>query len=124
MKDATKEALNLSSNGDSNDEKNQPHKILLSNTQLSRVCTAYAIGSSAYIKLSKTQVHRIGQSQRFLDRLSGPLLKSWLPLMISVLKSLAKSIVIPLRLTASASAADAAFQAFQQIWHNNINNFE
>ena len=44
--------------------------------------------------------------------------------MISVLKSLAKSIVIPLRLTASASAADAAFQAFQQIWHNNINNFE
>ena len=96
----------------------------MSNTQLSRVCTAYTIGSSAYIKSSKTQVHRIGQSRRFLDRLSGPLLKSWLPLMISVLKSLAKSIVIPLRLTASASAADAAFQAFQQIWHNNINNFE
>ena len=94
----------------------------MSNTQFSRVFTAYAIGSSAYIKLSKTQVHRIGQSRRFLDRLSGPLLKSWLPLMISVLKSLAKSIVIPLRLT--ASAADAAFQAFQQIWHNNINNFE
>ena len=47
------------------------------------------------------------QSRRFLDRLIGPLLKTGLPLIKSVIKPLAKSVLIPLGLTAAASAADA-----------------
>ena len=47
------------------------------------------------------------QSGGFLGRLLGSLLKTGLPLMKSVIKPLAKSVLIPLRLTAAASAADA-----------------
>ena len=46
------------------------------------------------------------QSDGFLDRLLGPLLKTGLPSMKNVIKSLAKSVLIPSRLTAAASAAD------------------
>ena len=60
------------------------------------------------IKLSKTQVHKIGQSGGFLGRLLGPLLKTGLPLIGNVLKPLAKSVLIPLGLTAPASATGAA----------------
>ena len=45
------------------------------------------------------------QSGGFLGKLLGPLLKTGLPLMKSVIKPLAKSVLIPL--TAAASAADA-----------------
>ena len=61
---------------------------------------------SANIKLSKSQVHKIGQSGRFLGRILGPLLKTGLPLIGSVLKPLSKIVLIPLELTASASATD------------------
>ena len=47
------------------------------------------------------------QSGGFLCRLLGPLLKTGLPLMKSVIKPLAKSVLIPLGLTVAASAADA-----------------
>ena len=47
------------------------------------------------------------QSGGFLGRLLGPLRKTRLPLIKSVVKPLAKSVLIPLRLTAVASAADA-----------------
>ena len=47
------------------------------------------------------------QSRGFLGRLLGPLLKTESPLMKSVIKPLAKSVLIPLGLTAAASAADA-----------------
>ena len=47
------------------------------------------------------------QSGGFLGRLLGPLLKTGLPLMKSVIKPLAKSVLKPLELTAAASAADA-----------------
>ena len=47
------------------------------------------------------------QSGGFLGRLLSPLLKTGLPLMKSVIKPLAKSVLIPLGLTAAASAADA-----------------
>ena len=43
----------------------------------------------------------------FLSRLLGPLLKTGLPLIKNVIKPLAKSVLIPLGLTAAASAADA-----------------
>ena len=97
----------------SNDENNFPHKLLLTNTQVLRLRTAFASGSSANIKLSKTQLHKIGQSGGFLGRLLEPLLKTGLPLTGNVLKQLAKSVLIPLGLTAAASATDAAI-------HNKI----
>ena len=46
------------------------------------------------------------QSGGFLGKLLGPLLKTGLPLLKIVIKPLAKSVLIPLGLTA-ASAADA-----------------
>ena len=48
--------------GDCNDENNFPHKFLLTNTQVSKLRKAFANSSSANIKLSKTQLHKIGQS--------------------------------------------------------------
>ena len=47
------------------------------------------------------------QSRGFLGWLLGPLLKTGLPLIKSVIKPLAKSVLILLELTAAASAADA-----------------
>ena len=47
------------------------------------------------------------QSGGFLGSLLGPLLKTGLPLISDVIKPLAKSVLIPIGLTAAASAADA-----------------
>ena len=47
------------------------------------------------------------QSGEFLSRLLGPLLKTGLPLIKKAIKPLAKSVLVPLGLTAAASAADA-----------------
>ena len=92
---------------DSYNENNLLHKLSLTNTQVSKLHKAFANNSSANIKLSKTQLHKIRLSRRFLGRLLGPLLKTGMPLMKNVLKPLAKSILIPLGLTAAA-ATDAA----------------
>ena len=76
MKIGTEVTLKISSNvvGDSNDENNFPHKLLLTNTQVSKLHKAFSNGSSADIKLSITQLHKIVQSGEFLDRRLGPLL--------------------------------------------------
>ena len=83
--------MKLSSNviGDFNDENNFPHKSLLTNTQVSKYRKAFASNSSANIKLSKTQLHKIGQPRGFLGRLSGLLQKAGLSLIGNVLKPLA-----------------------------------
>ena len=62
-KNGTEVTLNLSLNivGDSNDESNFLHKLLLANTQVSKLCKAFGNNSSANIKLSKTQLHKIGK---------------------------------------------------------------
>ena len=64
IKNGTQVTLKLSSNavGDPNDENNFLHKLLLTNTQVSKLRKAFANSSSANKKLSKTQLHRIGQS--------------------------------------------------------------
>ena len=51
-------------------------KLLLTNTQVLTLRKAFANYSSANIKSSKAQLHKIGQSGGFLCRLSGPLLKT------------------------------------------------
>ena len=76
--------------GNSNDENGFPHKLLLTNTQVSTLRKAFKNGSSANIKLQKIQLHKIRQSGRFLGRLLGPLLKTGLSLMKNVLKPLDK----------------------------------
>ena len=94
--------MKISSNviGDSNDENNFLHTLLLTNTEVLRLRKAFANSSSANIELSK-----LGE---FLCRLLGPLLKTGLPSIGNVIKPLAKSISIPLGLTAAASATDSA----------------
>ena len=60
------------------------------------------------------------QSGGFLGRLLDPLLKTGLPLIKIVIKSLAKSVLIPLGLTAAASAADAGiYKKILGPGHNN-----
>ena len=62
---------------------------------------------SIHIKLSKTQLSKMTQSGGFLDKFLGPLLKPGLPLIKNVLQALTRRVLIPLGLTAAASAADA-----------------
>ena len=82
IKNGTKVTLKLSSNvvRDSSDDTIFPHKLLLIDTQILRLRKAFANNSLANIKLSKTQLYKIGQSEGFLRRLLGPLLKAGLPL--------------------------------------------
>ena len=94
----------------SNDETNFPHKLLLTNREVSELWKVFVDGSLASIELSKTELHKIGQSGGFLGRLLGPSDKTCLPLIKNVLKPLAKSVLIPLGLTAAASATDTALQ--------------
>ena len=93
--------------GNSNDKNNFPHELLLTNRQVSNIHKAFANNSSADIKLSKTQLSKMIQSGGFLGRVLGPLLKTGLPLIKNVIKPVAKSVLIPLGLTAAASAAGA-----------------
>ena len=79
IKNDTGLTLKISSNvtGNSNDDHNFPHKLLLTNTQVSRINNAK--NSSVNIKLSNPQLDKIGQWGGFLGRLFGPLLKTCLP---------------------------------------------
>ena len=63
-KNGTEVTLKISSNvvEDSNNENNCPHKLLLTYTKVLNLCKAFLNGSSANRKLSKTQLHKMGQS--------------------------------------------------------------
>ena len=98
---------------DSNDKINFPHELLLTGRQVSSIRKAFTYNLSVDIKFSKTQLSKMIQSGGFLGKLLGPLLKTGLPLIKNVITPLAKSVLIPLRLTAAASAADAGM-------HKNI----
>ena len=106
IKNKTEVVLRLSSNtiGNSHDGT---YLLLFPNRQVSNLRKTFANNSSNDIKLSKTQLFKMKQSRGFLGRLLGPLLKTGVPLMKNIIKPLAKSVLIPLRLTAAASAADA-----------------
>ena len=99
--------------GDSNDQTNFLHELLLTDRQVSNIRKAFSNNSSVDIKFSKTQLSKMIQSGGFLGRLLGPLPKTGLPLIKNVITPLAKSVLIPLGLTAAASAADAGI-------HKNI----
>ena len=73
-------------------ESSFPHKLLLTNRQVSNLRKPFANNSLTDIKLSKTQLSKMIQSRGFLSRLLGPLLKTGLPLIKNVIKPLAKSV--------------------------------
>ena len=103
IRNKTDVILRLSSNmvGNSDDEANFPHKLLLTNRQILSLRKAFNNHTSAGIKFSKVQLIKM-QKGGFL-RFLMPLLKSGLPLLKSVVKPLGT-----LGLTAAASATDAA----------------
>ena len=107
IKNETEVVLALSSNMIGNNEINFPHKLLLTNRQAANLRKAFPNNSPSDIKLSKTQLSKMIQSGGILGRLIGPLLRTGLSLIKNVIKPLAKSVLIPLGLTAAVSAADA-----------------
>ena len=72
--------------GNSDDETNFPHKLLLTNRQVANLRRAFAKHASTDIKLSKTQLSKMIQSGGFLGRLLGPLLRTGFPLIKNVIK--------------------------------------
>ena len=69
--------------GNSNDETNFRHKLLLINTQVSKILKAFANGSSANIKFSQTQWYKIVKAGRFIF---GPPIESISPGVLILLK--------------------------------------
>ena len=83
-----------------------PHELLLTERQKTKLRNAFNNNMSTDIKLSKAQITKIIQSGGFLgsllSKLAGPLMKVAVPL--------AKNILVPLGITAAASAIDAVIQ--------------
>ena len=73
IKNGTDVILNLSSNliGNSNNETNFPHKILLTDEQVSEFRKAFANSLLANIKFSKPQLSKMIQSRKFLIDING-----------------------------------------------------
>ena len=100
--------LRISSNmvGNSNDNTNFPHELLLTNRQVANIRKAFAKNTSTDIKLSKTQLSKMIQSGGFLGnllgKLAGPLMKVAMPL--------AKNVLPPLGLSAAMSAIDGSIK--------------
>ena len=108
MKNETDVVIRLSSNmiGNSDDETNSPHKLLVTNRPVTTLRKAFANHASSDIKLSKTELSKMIQSRRFLGKLLVSLLRTGFTLIKNVIQPLAKIVLVPLGL-AAASAADA-----------------
>ena len=91
--------------GGSNDKGNFPHELLLTNRQVSSIPEAFANNSSVDIKFSKAQLSKLIQAGGCLGKVLCPLLKTRLPLMKNVITLLAKSVLVPLGLTAAPADA-------------------
>ena len=83
-----------------------PHELLLTTMQNTKLRNALKNNSATDIKLSKTQIKKIiqlgGVLGKLLSKLAGPLMKVALPL--------AKNVLAPLGLTAAMSAIDGSIQ--------------
>ena len=86
IKIETEVVLRLSSNmiGNSNDETNFSHKLLLTNRQVANL--RKPLVKNRQLILSKTQLSNMIQLGGFLSRFLGPLLKTGLPLMKNIIK--------------------------------------
>ena len=105
MKNETDVVLRLSSNmiGNSHDETNFPYTLLLTNRKVTTLPKAFDNSTPTNI-FSKAQLSNSMQLGGFLGRLLGPLLRTGLPLIKSVIQPLAKSVLIPVGLRAAESA--------------------
>ena len=92
--------------GNSSDNTNFRHELLLTNRQVANIRKDFANHSSTDIKLSKTQLSKMIQSEGFLGnllgKLAGPLMKVAMPL--------AKNVLAPLGLTTAMSAIDGSIK--------------
>ena len=108
IKNETDVVLRTSSNlvGNSNDNTNFPHELLLTNRQVAKIRKAFAENTSTDIILSKTQLSKMIQSGGFLGnllgKLAGPLIKVAMPL--------AKNVLAPLGISAAMSAIDGSIK--------------
>ena len=82
-----------------------PNELLLTTRQTTKLRNAIENNLQTDIKLNKAQISKMIQSGRFLGNILGPLLKTGLPLLKSVIKPLGL-----LGLTAASSAIDAGVQ--------------
>ena len=83
-----------------------PHELLLTTRQKTRLRNAFNNNTSVDIRLSKTQIFKIIQSGGFL----GSLLSKLAGLLMKIAVPLAKNVLVPLGITADASAIDAGIQ--------------
>ena len=67
---------------------NLPHELLLTIRQTTKLSNAIKNNLQTDINLSKAQISKIIQSGGFLGKILGPLLKTGLPLVKSVIKPL------------------------------------
>ena len=85
---------------------NLPYELLLTTRQKTKLKNAFNNNMSTDLKLSKAQISKIIQSGGFLgsllSKIAGPLMKIAVPL--------AKKVLAPLGITATASAIDAGIQ--------------
>ena len=106
-------------------ENDLPQDLLLTTRQKTKIRNSFHNNMSTDLKLSKAQISKIIQSGGFLGRLLGPLLKTGLQLIKNVTKTLAKSVLISLGLTATTSEADAGIHKKNiGIWKYDFNNFK
>ena len=108
IKNESHVVLRISSSmvGNSNDNTNFPHKLLLTDRQVANIRKAFSNNLSRDIKFSKTLLLKMSQSGGFLgsllSKLAGPLMKVAIPL--------AKNVLAPLGLTAAMSAIDGSIK--------------
>ena len=92
--------------GNSNDNTNLSHKLLLTDRQVANIRKVFANNLSTDVKFSKTQLLKMSQSGGFLgnllSKLADPLMKVAMPL--------AKNVLAPLVLTAAMSAIDGSIK--------------
>ena len=106
IKNESDVVLRISSSmvGNSNDNTNFPHKLLLTDRQVGNIRKAFSNNLSRDVKFSKTQLLKMIQSGGFLEnllsKLASPLMKVAMPL--------AKNVLAPLGLTAAMSAIDGS----------------
>ena len=102
------------------DGNDLPHELLLTRRQKGKLRNAFNDNMSTDLKLSKAQISKIIQSRRFLGSLFGKLAGS----LMKVAVPLAKNILAPLGITASALVIAAGIQKkVTQFRNNTFNNF-
>ena len=120
IKNESEVALRISSSmvGNSNDNTNFPHKLLLTDRQVANIRKAFSNNLSRDIKFSKTQLLKMSQSGGCLGNLLGKLAG----LLMKVAMPLAKNVLAPLGLTAAMSAIDGSIKKKDAWFRNNSFN--